>query len=547
MRAGDAAEAGGDPSRAAALYDAAVANTPESPPALFGRAASTWQADKTQLAPVLRDLLQGVAESLRTPQAGDFLTGNLILSLVLTCLVLLCVVALILAFRVWPLFSHELNERPLKAFPPSAQYSLGLLCLLFPLVLGLGLLWSTVLLLLIAAPYLTLRERICVSLLLALLAALPSGYRWVATRHVLAASPGFALAKSVEEGGRGDGLVQALARWRGEEPANGLAHYYLGIALKRRGDLPQAEAALLEAARLMPRETSVLVGLGNLHYLRGRLAEAEAAYRTAAAHSPSAAAQMNLFKLHAQRLQIEQSREARNRGEQLDPHMAQTLSRFHGQGGAEFVVDESVPRETLLAGLAPAAQDVAAVAEGLWGAPLRGVPLPYLPHVAALLFLLFWTHVALRGRMPAVRRCRQCGAPFCPRCQKSPKEKEYCQPCATVFRPRQAGVAAFVKVRRIREGEEWARHERTRIGVLGSLLPGGSDLYRGQVIWGLCLALPAIWLMLEGGLLDLLTPSLRFLVPLPGSMRWGGAILLLLGLYAWSLRRSWRPPAQAGH
>jgi len=105
-------------------------------------------------------------------------------------------------------------------------------------------------------------------------------------------------------------------------------------------------------------------------------------------------------------------------------------------------------------------------------------------------------------------------------------------------------VAAFVKVRRIREGEEWARQERARIGILGSILPGGSDLYRGHVIWGLGLALPAVWLLLDGLLLDLLTPTFRFVSPLPGPVRWTVAIFPLLGLYAWSMQRSWRQPAR---
>jgi hypothetical protein len=105
-------------------------------------------------------------------------------------------------------------------------------------------------------------------------------------------------------------------------------------------------------------------------------------------------------------------------------------------------------------------------------------------------------------------------------------------------------VAAVVKVRRIREGEEWARQEHARSGILGRSLPGGSDLYRGRVIWGLGLALPAVWLLLDGLLLDLLTPTYRFVSPLPGPLRWTVAILPLLGLYALSIQRSWRQPVR---
>jgi tetratricopeptide (TPR) repeat protein len=539
-RAGEEAAEAGDPARAAALYAAAVPNTPESAQVLFGRAVTTWQADKTEIVQVVTDLLRGVAQTFRNPQTRYNLTSNLVLSLMVTCLILLCAVAGVLALRIQPLFGHELAERPLKVYPPAAQFSLGVLVFFLPLLLGFGLLWSAVIILLISAPYLSTRERIGVSFLLVVLLCLPAGYQWVAARHLLATSHELALAQTVEEGGRGDSLVRDLSRWIREQPGNGLSHYYLGLTLKRRGDLPKAEAAMAQAASLLPNASFALVGLGNLQYLQGALSEAETAYRKAAALAPSAAAQMNLFKVYAQRLQIDQSKEALTRSGRLDPHMTQTLSRFHGQGRAEFVVDEPVPWNTLVAGLVPPPRDVAAVAEGLWGAPLRGVPLSLLPYVAGLLVILFWTHAVLRGRTPPVRRCVQCGLPFCPRCRVSPKEKEYCTPCATVFRPREAGVAAVVKVRRIREGEEWARQEHARIGILGSILPGGSDLYRGQVIWGLGLALPAVWLLLDGLLLDLLTPTFRFVSPLPGPIRWTVAILPLLGLYAWSIQRSWR-------
>jgi hypothetical protein len=64
------------------------------------------------------------------------------------------------------------------------------------------------------------------------------------------------------------------------------------------------------------------------------------------------------------------------------------------------------------------------------------------------------------------------------------------------------------------------------------------------VIWGFALALPAVWLLLEGLVLDFLTPTFRFLVPIPGPVRWTVAVLLLLGLYACSMQRSWRHPAR---
>jgi tetratricopeptide (TPR) repeat protein len=542
MRLGAEAADNGDLRRALALYDAALANAPESPEVLFSRATLVWQTDKARGLEIVRELAAGLSQSLRGKETGFRLTANLLLSLLITWLATLCLVAIIFAIRFQPLFGHELGERILKPLPPPSQMSLGLLLFLLPLALGLGLFWAAIVALLISAPYMTRRERGTVSMLLAVLVALPFGYEWVATRHILASSHQFALVQAVEQGGRGDSVVKELRDWAQEEPDGVLPHYYLGLVLKRRGELGQAEAEMTQAAQRLPQAGFVQVGLGNIQYLLGRLPEAEATYRRAAEILPaSAAVQLNLSKLYTQRLQLDQSNEALTRSLALDPHMGRTVSPFHGQGFTQFVIDEPVPWGVLAAGLAPRIGERRAVAEGFWGSPLRGVSLSLLPYAAGVLLILFWTHVGLRGRRPPVRRCQQCGTPFCKTCQTNSKEKQYCAPCAAAFRQRD-GVAAFVKGRRLREGEEWLRRERARVGILGSVVPGGGDLYGGRLVRGILLCVLAVWLLAEGFVLDRLTPSFRFASPLPESIRHTVASLLLLVLYSYSMHQSWRKP-----
>jgi len=546
MRHGDEAADAGDLARAVAFYDAAVANAPESPEALIGRAALTWQVDKTRLLQVTRDLVGGVSQTLRGAQTGFRLTSNLLLSLMVTWLTALCLFAAILAIKSQPLFIHDLSERFFKGFPPPAAVRLGLLILLLPLLLGLGLLWAAVGALLVCAPYMTRREQCLTSTLLVLLLTFPFGYEGVAARHVLASSRNFVLVQAAELGGRGDSLLLELRGWAQEAPNAGLPHYYLGLVLKRRGDLARAEEEMTQAAQLLPRAGFAQIGLGNAQYLRGRLPEAEVTYRRAAELMPSSAAvQLNLSKLYTQRLQLDPSNEALTKALKLDPHMVRTVSYFHGQGMIEFVIDESVPWNVLVAGLAPRDREVQPVAEGFWGTPLRGVSLSFLPVAAVALLILFWSRVILRARTPPVRRCPQCRAVFCGKCQSDAREKEYCRACAAVFRQRE-GVAAFVKLRRLREGEEWLRQEQFRIGILGSIVPGGSDLYQGRVIAGFLLALPAVWLLFEGIVMDLLAPSLRFASPLPGPVRWAAALVLFVILCAYSMRRSWSAETSEG-
>jgi tetratricopeptide (TPR) repeat protein len=452
----------------------------------------------------------------------------------------ICLVAAIFAIKTQPLFAHELNEGFLKGFPPSTQASLGVLIFLLLFLVGLGILWAAIAALLISGPYLYRREQILVSILLVGMAGLPVGYHGVAARHAVASSHEFALVQAIDQGGRGETLVQQLHGWIQAAPQSGLPHYYLGLVLKRRGEVPQAEAEMRKAAELLPRAGFVQVGLGNALYLQGRVQEAEAAYRQAAEITPSsAAAQLNLSRLYVQRLQLDQSEEALARSRSLDPHMVRTVLSFQGQGSAPLVMDEAVPWKNLATDLAPRVELMSVIADGLWGGQLRGISLHLLPYAAVLLVIAFWVYVPLRERRMPARRCEQCGTPFCSKCQFNPKERACCASCAAVFRQRE-GVAAFVRTRRLREVEEWGRKERMRARILGVVLPGGSDLYQGRVLIGVLLCGATAWLFIEGVVLDTVTPSLRFSPSLPVPFRVAAVLVPLAVLYGYSLWRSRR-------
>lgn len=544
--AGDALEAG-EAERAILLYDRSLEYAPGSPEALAGRAQARFAASGLLSFGALGDLARGLTGILDDSLAGRGMGANFLLSLLVAWLACLPAAALVLGIKHHDLWLHELAEGPLRPFPPGARRSLGLLFLLFPLALGLGLLWEGLLLLLLLAPCLGRRSRVGVSLLLLGLVAMPTAYGWIASRHLLAASPRAALVRAVEGGERGDGLVARLGGWLAEGGRSGLAAYSLGTLLKRRGELAKAEVALAAAVEFEPGWSAAHVGLGNLRFLTGRLAEAEASYLKAAALRDSFAASANLGALYAGQVQLDKSTRALAASQRLDPHLASALARAGASGGPPIVLDEPIPEAALGRMLGVQAAGGWRVAEGLWGGPLRGVPLGWLPGVGLLALGLFWGQVRLRGGRGALR-CPECGSPFCARCQPDFKERTYCPACAPVYRQRD-GIPAVVKLARFREADGRVRRENRRAAWLGGLIPGGGGLYREEW-WGLPVCLAVCWLLAEGLVLDLLAPSLRF----PGgggSLRAGVAVVaagLLHGLAAWWGRRgpAARPRAERG-
>ena len=537
LSAAQQAVADGEEEAAVRLYDRVLQYDPRRADALAGRAAARWGLSPGRLAGALGDVMRSVSVSLGDRITAGRLISNLLLSLMTAWLLSLLVGVGAVGLRVHAVFFHDLNEGPFRRFLPPARWSLGILVLLIPLMLGLGLLWTSLTVLLLLAPYVATRERVVFSVLLAGLALMPAGYRWIAEQHLLVASPRMATSLAAERGGVGDGLVASLEAWRSASQNSGLAAYYLGLVQKRRGELAAAETNMAEAVKLRPSWSFAHTALGNLHVLAGRMEEAAASYQRAASIRASFASAANLGALYAVQMQLEKSSDWMTRSARLDSQAAGRLTRVGSSGGGTaMLMDEPVPGSMLAAGLSEGDEDDA-VAEGFWGGPLRGVRLRWLAGVALAFLLAFWVHAKLRGERVA-RRCQECGTPYCTHCHSDFRERTYCAPCTPVFRDKE-GVPAMVKLARYREADGWSRQERQRTAWLGSLLPGGAWWYHGGIL-ALPVCLLVLWALLEGIVLDVLAPSLRFPSPLPWSVRWTGAFgvaLVLQGLSAWQGRR----------
>lgn len=533
IRAARSAQDLGEPERAVGLYDRALALDPDLSQALAGRASAGWETSRFRIGGAVRDLAGSLTRALADHRAGGRLSANWLESLLIAWLACLVVAALFAVVRSHDRFLHDLGEGPLQRYGPRARRSLALLCLLVPFVLGLGILWTAVGALLLLAPYLTRRDRLLVSLLLVGVGLMPFGYRWVASRHLLEAAKPLALGRAAERGGRGEGLVKSLAQWRAAAPDSGVAAYYLGLVQKRRGELSAAEGTFREAARLRPEWSPPQTSLGNVLFQTRRVEEARASYTRALNLQITFASAANLGAVYAHQVEVEKAGSILAESLRLDPFMATVLAKAAASGGPPALLDEVVPGGVLAAEVAVPSSRVAEVAEGFWGGPLRGIGLAWLPGTAAVLLALLWVHAGLRGGRVA-RPCQECGTAFCARCQTDLKERSYCPPCTPVYRSRE-GVPAVVKLARFREADGWSRSEAQRAGWWGTVLPGGAWWYRGGFL-GLPICLGVLWILLEGALLEGLTPSLRFAAEVDSSLRWvaaAGGALGLHGLAAW--------------
>ncbi len=496
-----------------------------------------WQWDWQKAPAALRSLGVGTVLAWRSARDRQLLLGNLLANLIVAFQLALGVVAVILFLRCHRLLSHDLSHA--IRLPTGGSVALTIV-LLLPAILWLGIFWTVLLLLLFVAPYASRGDRVVVSAMLVGLLLLPLGYRTVARLQLLGESPRAVLAEEVEAGARGDEVLVQMREWAALAPGHHLPTYYLGLVHKRRGETAEAARVLKRAVDLAPNRPAPWVALGHVLYQQGDKEGALAAYeRAIAAPGNSAVAHLAAGSILAERLQFDRARSEFDEAFRRDPSLISLVILAQQGGKRNFLADERVASWEIWGTLWPGQPGAEALAQDLWGERLRSVPLASLTLAAGAVLAAFWVLASAGRRVGQARPCPQCGKVFCGRCQMLTPEERACAACATAGNPR-LGLAAPLKIQRIREAERYRDVQRRVAEVLAVFLPGAGHLYLGRTFSGMLLLLPSLFFLTELLGERFLAISLR----VPPSMAWlmGTLIVvpLLVVLYLVSVLRCTR-------
>lgn len=496
-----------------------------------------WGSDKANVPSALRSLAAGIHLAWQSRGTRQLILGNLLGDLILAFQLGLGIFALVLFLRCQGLLTHDLRHGFLGRFTPPGRMALVAIALLLPVFLGLGLFWTILLSLILWAPYLRGRERLTVAALLVALGFLPAAYRGVARYHLLAASPQAVLAEEVEAGARGGEILDQLRQWARHDPRHYMPAYYLGVVHRRRGELDAGAEELRRATELTSGRSAPWVALGNIRSLQGDKDAALEAYGKATSLTGnSAPGHLNAGLLYAERFHFDRARREFEEAIRLDPRLASALSASQQARAGGFLADERLGASEIWEPFSPGDSQQEALAAAIWTGMLRHVPLQVLPLVAGAALVALGVAALWGRRAPHARRCEQCGKVFCARCQTTIPADRLCSACAALATLRE-GIAAPVKIQRLRDAEEFQDRRRRMVAILALSLPGAGHLYLGRTLGGLLLLLPALFTLSELFVGRLLVPQLR----IPSDLAWlmGGVTMvpLLAALYAVSAFR----------
>ncbi len=499
---------------AAILLERSIDSDPSQATPHYLMARLLWRLEKGNLPRALRFLADGTVLAWQSRDTRQLLLGNLLGDAIHAFHLGLGVLAAIVVFRCRRLVAHDARHLSRQRLTPAARAAL-LTVLLVPVVVGLGIFWGALLLLVLCAPYLRGRDRLAVSAMVLVLCLLPAAYRQVARDDLTSGSPKAVLAEDMEAGARGEECVAQVRRWMLENPDTYIPPYLLGLAYRRRGELTAAARELVRATAMAPGRPAPWVALGNVRHLQGDGDGALAAYEKAGAPpANSALAHRNIAFIALERLEFERARQEFEEAFRLDPHLLSVVSspRLARAGG--FLADERLGEADLREALAPGRSRERVLAAAIGARTVGRFPLLALPVAAGVILLAFWGMARWGARLAQARACQQCGKVFCPRCQASVPAGALCAACAAVVHLRQ-GIGASLKIQRRWEVEQFQERRRRTVSILAPF-PGLGHLYLGRTVGGLLLLLPTLFLLSQLVVGHLFWRPL----PLPPEMSW---------------------------
>ena len=495
IRAAEAKVTLNDAGGAVALAGAAVELAPDLPFSHFMLARAYAFADPADVSRYVSELarsLRSLWVDLRYRRAA---LADLGICALLALLATASAVIGVLFLRVVRLLLHDFHHLFPKATMrwQSAVFVFVLLSL--PLVLRMAPMPVLLALFAASAAYISMRERVVATILVALVSLAPVGAGWIALASTF---PG-TVAEDVYQLERGGTEAAASAEVIRRRAADKSARFEELLALGRyelrRGQLNAAIAHLELAAAKRSNEPRLLTNLGNALLAKSDAEGAAVSYTTASSVDPSLVAPFyNLAILYTRRATAASSPEAAA----ADIQRAQTVGDVAQRLEPAVLAPTLGARETALnrallsPGLSsleierlvdPAERD--AQVQSQLSLQLLGNADPSLAWLYPVAFAFAVSGLgALISRPLASRACARCGRAVCRRCDPELSVgSALCQQCVNVF-ARKNVVEPAVKIRKQIEVAQYRAELEKLTYAFGLLCCGAGHVFSGLPLRG---------------------------------------------------------------
>jgi tetratricopeptide (TPR) repeat protein len=415
---------------------------------------------------------------------------------------------LLIAVRGLRHFQHPIYEVLRRRLPVVAAAVAGWIIVLQPVLWGLGVFLTLMLVAGLLWFYVGPGERRVLAAYVALALVVPAAYHGLSrlSAPLNPESVPYLLSAATETPDQ-PGLTDALARAMANEPGDPGPHMALGLTLERAGRYAEAEVEYRKALEAGGDEGRLGNNLGNIMAMTGRLDGAVEQYQKAIAHAPwLAAPHFNLSQIYARRLQFDLADSEMKQASQLDFESVRSQTATLGQQKAGLVSLGLAPKDLWAATLArPAAFPLGVPKALAW---IYGGAIGMLPFVSLALLVLGLVVGHQLHRFLPTYACANCDCVVCRKCLRRIRRRAYCEPCGDTILSMQTSEFTRMLLERRLNPEGFGR----RLAGLALMIavPGWEAVRRGRPMIGLTVMTGFVLLLvpvLTGGMVIGPTPG----------------------------------------
>lgn len=495
LRAAQAWEAAGDSGAAVEIAVTASELAPDLPATWFLLTRLYFASDPSGIGRYLGALQKGIAAEFRDarylrPMIADLASVGLFAFLATTVVVLL-----VLLLRRGFYFLYDFHFFFPRAAARWQTAAMAILLLSLPIVFRMGVVPTLLAFFAAITMYLSVTERVVVTVLIGLLGFVPLVGGLVVEQTAFADTAAEALY-TIERGGPGvEPLVQRYEKLAAEDKVGFAERFVLGHFHLNRGHLEQAVTHLKDALALRPDDVPSRIALAKAFFLQGDLENSRSILEAVKKTDPSAVALLDLSRVFERRVQIygeanageiDKANSNLMEARQLDPSLPEIAAAdpfLKEVVGNDRLKTLPLPQGELVAlarGEVPAKRVRSQLSQMLVG-DVPSMIAPFYPLLAALALLGLGF---LGGALEVAKGCSRCGRPVSRRGDPDvPAGSPMCSQCVNVF-ARKNVVAPSVKVRKQLEVARYESQMERASTILGVLWSGMGHVFSGAPVRG---------------------------------------------------------------
>ncbi len=515
--------------------------SPDYPAPYYHIAKFLFLKDKSIIASV-SSYIDGIVVSYRDFWNIFYLTGTIVIILLLSLISSFVIFLIYLLIRFIPLIEHNINE---WAGVSLKRYSIIMIIIAIsslPLLLGRGIIWSTIFWLMLVWIYLGKREKTIGILFLLVAGSATSLLPLSGPFFFSGGSKGLDVMNRIYRGEwispsdrYGEIINEETEDWKG--------YFSAAISLKMQGRLDDAQRYYEEALSKNPDSAKILNNLGNIFFYKKDYNKAIYFYKSAIEKDKRlVSSHYNMSQALREMLSFDEGNKKFEEARGLNKELADLYARKSTLSYQHLVIDENFAIfdlfEKAISFKGPN-EDNVLLSISLF---IVGIRQPFFQ--AALVILIIFmalssSHIRKKGNISTC--CPVCGRAVCRKCHRYMYEIKVCNNCLSILKKRQEDKKTIKGIKDIREIWTRVKRKERMANILAGLIPGLGHLHMDRFVKGFIINLifiALIWAWFVGCTFSRGSLSSSFMPEYIRNIFYLSLILLVLGYSALDIYRS---------